>query len=63
VTADNRVLSAEQALISAMLDAIEGYLTMGEGFFRGEKAVWFIGLLMSSAKDEGFRNWRKRYMK
>ena len=29
VTADNRVLSEEQALISAMLDAIEGNVTKG----------------------------------
>jgi len=29
VTADNRVLSEEQALVSELLDAIEGYLTKG----------------------------------
>jgi len=54
VTADNRVLSEEQALISEMLDAIERYLTKDEEVSFEEKSRWFIGLLMSSAKGRRF---------
>jgi hypothetical protein len=63
VTADNRVLSEEQALISEMLDAIEGYLTKGYEVSFKEKSRMVYRLVDVVREKEKAMNWQKRYMK